>query len=92
MDGAIAYSMSMNVADLDKGGTMERMACNTCTREYGSPFRVYDELGRVILGCIDACHAGHLVTPSESARWHNRPEAKKWRAGVKRLAIRSNHD
>lgn len=54
--------------------------CTICGRAPSSPFRVYDERGRVTLGCIDASHDGALVTPSESARWHYRPEAKKWRA------------
>ena len=62
--------------------------CLTCNREASNPWRVYDELGHVTLGCIDECHTGQLVTPSESARWHNRPVAKKHRAAVKR-ALRS---
>lgn len=56
--------------------------CNTCCRPAASPFRVYDERGRVQLGCIDAFHDGHLVVPSESARWHARPEARQHRAAV----------
>lgn len=58
----------------------EHGLCNTCGRPAHSPFRVYDERGKVIAGCIDNWHTGHLVTPSESSLWHNRPEAKKMRA------------
>lgn len=56
--------------------------CPTCTRRACDPFRRYDKTGRVLYGCVDAFHTGHLVTPSESARWHNRPQAKKIRAGL----------
>ena len=58
--------------------------CRTCGKPYGAPFRVYDASGKVKLGCIDECHTGHLVTPSESNWWHNRPTAKLHRAQVKR--------
>lgn len=61
------------------------MNCNTCGRPDHSPFRVFDDRGKIVLGCIDAAHDGRLVTPSESARWHSRPEAKKHRAFVKRV-------
>lgn len=64
--------------------TGERLTCNTCGRAAGSPFRVYDEHGKVINGCVDEFHTGHLVTPSESSRWHARPEAKQIRARLKR--------
>jgi hypothetical protein len=50
--------------------------CPTCTRPASAPYRVYDDRGRVINGCVDAHHDGALVTPSESARWHARPEAR----------------
>jgi hypothetical protein len=50
--------------------------CPTCTRSAGAPFRTYDARGKVVRGCVDAFHTGHLVTPSESARWHHRPEAE----------------
>jgi len=49
--------------------------CPICTRSVDSPYRVYDERGRVIQGCVDACHTDHLVSVSESARWHHRKEA-----------------
>ncbi len=60
--------------------------CNTCCRPVHSPFRSYDQSGNIVHGCIDDCHTGHLVTPSASAHWHNRKEAKAWRvASAKRL-------
>lgn len=54
--------------------------CPTCGNSIYSPFRIYDKHGKVVQGCVDESHTGHLVTPSESARFHNRPEAKKIRA------------
>lgn len=58
--------------------------CNTCGRAAGSPYRIFDARGKVIAGCVDDFHTGHLVTPSESSFWHNRPEAKKIRAILKK--------
>ncbi len=55
--------------------------CNTCTNDERRPYRVYDERGKVITGCVDACHTDHLI--GESARWHNRPEAKQIRKQLK---------
>jgi len=63
--------------------------CNTCTRGAASPFRVYDERGRVVEGCVDDFHTGHLVTPSESARWHNRSEAKAIRRSTAKFQHRA---
>lgn len=62
---------------------MKTATCPTCCRSIGNPFRVYDRDGSVISGCIDDAHTGQLVTPSESAFWHNRPIAKKLRAWSK---------
>lgn len=59
--------------------------CNICGRAPGNPFRVYDERGKVVNGCVAEAHTGHLVTPSESARWHNRAEAKKVRAALAKM-------
>ena len=58
---------------------MTHATCRTCTRTLGSPYRVYDERGKVIHGCVDPDHTGHLVTPSESAHWHYKAQvwAKK---------------
>lgn len=50
--------------------------CRTCGRSVYSPFRVYDARGAVLLGCVSMDHDGRLVTPSASAAWHARREAK----------------
>ena len=52
--------------------------CNTCGRPALAPFRRYAE-GKIVAGCVDDFHTGHLVTPSASSFWHNRLEAKKMR-------------
>ena len=57
--------------------------CPTCCRAPAQPFRVYDAAGKALYGCVDHFHTGHLVTPSASAMWHARPEAKKLRAASK---------
>ncbi len=49
--------------------------CRTCCKPLSAPYRVYDERGRAIQGCVAADHDGH-VHGYESVRWHNRPEAK----------------
>jgi hypothetical protein len=58
---------------------MSNQTCNTCGKSYDNPFRSYDYAGKVINGCVDKCHSGHLITISESNRWHNRIEAKQIR-------------
>jgi hypothetical protein len=50
--------------------------CQTCFKSAGAPFRVYDVSGRVVEGCVDSFHDGHLIPISESNRWHWRPSAK----------------
>lgn len=62
------------------GAVYYRDTCPTCTRAPDRPSRVYDSFGKVTSGCVDHFHGGHLITPSESARWHARPEAKRIRA------------
>jgi hypothetical protein len=58
--------------------------CPICGKSAGAPARRYSLDGRqVIEGCVDHFHTGHLVTPSESARWHYRPAAKHIRAALK---------
>lgn len=58
--------------------------CPTCTRPADQPYRQYDARGKCVAGCIDDFHTGHLITPSESSFWHNRPQAKKLRAAQKK--------
>lgn len=55
---------------------MTQADCRICTRPVASPWRIYDEHGNIINGCVSADHDGHLTTPSASAAWHARKEAK----------------
>ena len=59
----------------------EILVCRTCGRNLDQPYRVYDAFGKVVQGCIDADH-DHAFLIGESARWHNRKEAKAWRRYV----------
>lgn len=59
--------------------------CPTCCRAPFAPFRIADANGKVANGCVDHFHTGHLVTPSESARWHERKESKLIRAMSKSM-------
>lgn len=63
---------------------MANVTCTTCGRSDSNPFRVTDGAGRIIAGCVDACHTGKLPGLHETSRWHNRPEAKK----VRKVAAR----
>lgn len=53
--------------------------CPICGHKPASPYRLYRQDGKIIHGCIDAIHTGHLVPISESSRWHNRHEAIQMR-------------
>jgi len=66
--------------DREESASSTGIICNTCGRPDYSPYRVYGEWGTVTAGCVDDCHTGRLVTPSESAMWHARPEARRIRA------------
>lgn len=59
--------------------------CNLCLKDIFAPYRVYNERGCVIQGCVGEGHTGHLVTPSEPSRWHYRSEAKKIRANLRKM-------
>jgi len=54
--------------------------CPTCGRSAHSPHRRYDARGKVVEGCIDACHKPHIY--GESLRWHMRPAAVAHRKDV----------
>jgi len=69
--------------NLDIPAGIEKTYCPTCTQNQCSPFRSYDECGRIVAGCIDNFHTGHLTPISASNDWHNRPEAKRYRMAVK---------
>lgn len=51
--------------------------CTTCGRDPGSPYRRSDQRGKIIEGCIDDAHTGHIY--GTSLRWHMRPAAKQLR-------------
>lgn len=57
-------------------------SCPTCGSAPSKPFRTYNA-GRIVQGCIDHFHTGHLVAPSASNTWHFRPEAKALRAKMR---------
>ena len=59
--------------------------CPTCFNPPSRPYRSHDKSGKIVQGCVDHFHTGHLVTASESALWHNRPAAKKLRADQKKF-------
>ena len=56
-----------------------KTTCRICGAPLTSPRRVFDERGNVVSGCVASDHDGHLTHISASARWHNRPAAKKIR-------------
>lgn len=58
---------------------MNDVICNTCGKPDYAPYRQW-EGDRIRFGCVDACHTGRLVSPSQSNSWHCRPEAKKIRS------------
>jgi len=48
--------------------------CNTCNQVASAPWRVWDG-DKIVLGCVDNFHTGHLVVPSASASWHAKGKA-----------------
>lgn len=62
-------------------------SCRICGKPVDAPYRVYTSDGRVREGCVSPDHDDHLVTPSESARWHARPEARDIRRRLKRAGV-----
>lgn len=64
---------------------MKLARCLTCGKPVSNPYRVFDERGKVLAGCVDSAHDGQLVVPSESASWHNRTEAKRIRKSLARF-------
>lgn len=55
------------------GGDAE--SCPTCTRAPTRPFRRIVD-GKIVEGCVDACHTGQFTGLSSSNAWHTRPEAR----------------
>lgn len=64
---------------------MVNNTCPTCCRAAHNPFRVYDDRGRVDIGCVDRFHSGHLTPLTESSRWHNRKEAERTRRSLEKF-------
>lgn len=52
--------------------------CPICCAPAHSPFRMWKG-DKIVGGCVDAFHDGALVVPSQSASFHNRPDAKEIR-------------
>jgi len=49
--------------------------CPVCGQKPSAPFRAYSNEGKIINGCVDAIHTGHLVDISGSNHWHTRAAA-----------------
>lgn len=56
--------------------------CRTCCRDLDTPYRRHNASGKIIEGCIAEDH-NKAVLVGESLAWHNRPEAKEYRAAAK---------
>jgi hypothetical protein len=54
--------------------------CPKCSQSVGHPHRRKDAHGRIVEGCIDACHKPHIS--GESLKWHMRPSAVAHRKDV----------
>lgn len=72
-----AHSRKVVAKRIANGGDPER--CPTCGQHPDRPHRRIVN-GKIVEGCVDHSHAGRLVTPSASADWHNRPDARTIRA------------
>jgi hypothetical protein len=62
--------------------------CKTCGRRFDSPYRVYDEHGKILYGCVDECHTGQL-TSFTSKEFH--AKGKKIRAASKKMLSRKSN-
>lgn len=65
---------------------MTNPTCNTCCRSTHAPYRRRDERGKIVEGCVDACHSEHVY--GADAAWHNRPEARRIRKGLAAFSAR----
>lgn len=65
---------------------IKEQTCPICGGTKSHPWRVYDERGKVIEGCVDEFHTGEIISPSESSFWHGRKEAKQIRKQNKILS------
>jgi hypothetical protein len=48
--------------------------CCTCGHAAANPYRRIAE-GKIVEGCIDATHTGHLQPTSSTLAWHDRKQA-----------------
>lgn len=61
------------------------IVCTTCFCPPNSPKHIRGrDRGHVVQGCVGAAHVGYVF--GESARWLNRPEAKKIRKALAHIA------
>lgn len=59
------------------------MKCPICGKPVNAPSRRIVD-GRIVEGCIDDSHTGHLTPGTNSHAWHHRKSAKAHRAECKR--------
>lgn len=76
---ASKLSVSDKINKIRRSAGWDGSTCPTCTRSCSNPYRRHDAHGKVIEGCVDACHTGRLVSPSESNRWQNSKAAESIR-------------
>ncbi len=62
---------------------MPNLTCNTCFRPLDKPFRIHDEGGKIVHGCVAADHTNYLISDSDDCKWHNRPQAAVIREAVR---------
>jgi hypothetical protein len=77
MNAADRVSATINAIRRDAGNPMEE--CPSCCRAATAPYRRIVR-GKIVEGCIDAFHHGHLPATTNTAAWHNRQIARKLRA------------
>lgn len=63
--------------------TQITITCNTCCKPVSRPYRRI-VAGKIVEGCVDKSHNGHVIASTNSGAWHNRKEAKKIRADTAR--------
>lgn len=64
--------------------TASESLCPICGRSAAAPYRRIVG-GAIVEGCVDKFHDGALSRPSNTAAWHDRPEARKIRAKMRAL-------
>jgi hypothetical protein len=82
--------MASNFTGLIHDNRIGKDVCYICGRVPSNPWRVYDERGKVRFGCVGHAHTGQLVTPSESAWFHNTADAKRIRRMIEQHGGQAN--